>query len=171
MYTLATLVGIGFCVSLYLSWGAKFDEKFIVCFVGFLLSGVCSLAVSGCISMLTPTRDVVLGPATLVSMRTSDDITGAFIFGSGTIEGISRYNFMMKMDDGSFAPGWINADHTVRIIEDESLEGVGYWRTTVREPDSTSALYNWSFMQRGQQTIRQEFRVPAGSVVQGFKVQ
>jgi hypothetical protein len=171
MYTLAILAGIGCCLALYLSRRCSLDERAFACFIGSFIGAILSILVGGIIAVNTPTRDVVLGPATLVSMRTSDGVTGAFIFGSGSIESSSKYNFMMKMDDGSLAPGWVFSDSTVRIIEDKSLEGVGYWRTTVREVDTESALYNWGLLHRSRVTIRQEFRVPVGTVVQGFKVQ
>jgi hypothetical protein len=171
MYTLAILVGIGFCLALYLSRRCSLKRRAFACFTGSYTGLILSLLVGSIIVANTPTRDVVLEPATLVSMRTSDGVTGAFIFGSGSIESSSKYNFMMKMDDGSLAPAWVFSDSTVRIIEDESLQGVGYWRTTVREVDTQSALYNWGLMHGSPRTIRQEFRVPVGTVVQGFKVQ
>lgn len=60
----------------------------------------------------------------------------------------------------------------MRLIEDPELKDVGYWRTTIRECDPNSSLYNWGiFLKERERYVRQEFRVPVGTVVQQFKVQ
>ncbi len=52
------------------------------------------------------------------------------------------------------------------------MKGVGYRRTTIREPITGSALYRWGIGHRDYDTdVRQEFRVPIGTVEQNFKVQ
>ncbi len=105
-------------------------------------------------------------------MRTTDGATGTFVWGTGGISGETSYNFMIVQPDGSITPRSVPADSRVAIIEDESLHGVGYWRTTQRELDPNSPLYNWGTGHRFRENVvRQEFRVPVGTVVQTFKVQ
>lgn len=121
---------------------------------------------------LVPVADVVYGPAPLVAMRSSDGTSGTFVWGSGSVGSTVNYNFLQKMDDGSLAPRSVPADYLVRLIEDPELSNIGYWRTTIREADKMSLLYNWSLnANEGRRTvIRQEFRVPVGTIVQGFSI-
>lgn len=130
---------------------------------GFLLSGFLSPAV--------PTVNVVGEPVTLVSMRNQDGLTGSFIFGSGAINSSMSYNFLMKQKDGSMAPGSVYANEVVRLIEDPELKNVGFWQTTTRKPDPSHWLYNWTiFHSDKNRVVRQEFRVPVGSVIQQFNI-
>lgn len=141
------------------------------------IAGPCAGAVVGficalVIGSLVPMKDTVLGPGTLVSMRSSDGLSGTFIWGSGSINSTVTYNFMQRMDDGSLAPRSVYADDLVRLIEDPELKDVGYWRTTMRACDEDSALFKWGiFTKERERIVRQEFRVPVGTVIQQFKVQ
>jgi hypothetical protein len=149
------------------SWG-KFLAGGIVgpcagAFVGF----ICAIVIGA----FVPMKDTVYGPGTLVSMRSSDGLSGTFIWGSGSVNSTVTYNFMQRMDDGSLSPRSVYANDLVRLIEDPELKDVGYWRTTIRECDPNSALYNWGiFLKERERYVRQEFRVPVGTVVQQFKV-
>lgn len=62
------------------------------------------------------------------------------------------------------------ANDIVRFIEDAALQDTGSWSTTVSEVDKTSPLYVWA-MDNGSRNrvVRQEFRVPVGTVVQPLK--
>ncbi len=140
--------------------------------IGCVIGGVVGLIVGLAVAGFTPRADVVYGPSTMVSMRTTDGVVGTFVFGTGGIRGETSYNFMIKMQDGSITPRSVPANSYVAIIEDPSLTNVGYWTTTMREPDPQSFLYNWGFGHSDYQRVkRQEFRVPVGTVVQTFKVQ
>lgn len=120
-----------------------------------------------------PRHNVTNEPVTLVSMRNVDYVSGAFIFGGGNFGQQTTYSFMVKLDDGSMMPHSVPANQLVRLIEDPSLENVGYWRTTVSNLDPSSALYPWSCARDSWEgeLVRHEFRVPVGSVVQTFRVQ
>jgi len=133
-------------------------------FFGAMIAGtiICSMV---------PTKDVVYGPGKLVAMRSADGISGTFVWGSGSISSRTTYNFMQVLDDGSMKPGWVYADDLVRLIEDPELKNVGYWRTTIREVDPASPLNAWALgTGTVSTTVRQEFRVPVGTVVQQFNV-
>ncbi len=136
------------------------------------IGAIGGLLVAGAIiAEIVPLKDVVYGPNTLVSMRSSDGISGTFILGSGSINSSPRYNFLLRMNDGSMAPDSVRANGLVRLIEDPSLQNTGFWSTTWREADKASPLYDWAIGTSDRSRIvRQEFRVPVGTVVQQFSV-
>lgn len=69
------------------------------------------------------------------------------------------------------APGSVYANEVVRLIEDPELKNVGFWQTTTRKPDPSHWLYNWTiFHSDKNRVVRQEFRVPVGSVIQQFNI-
>lgn len=137
----------------------------VVAFFGWL-SG---MFVAGLISDYEPWREVVQEPVRLYSLRSADGVSGAFIAGTGSISSEVQYHFLVESADGSLMPASLPADSTVRIIEDEKLKTEGVWSTTVRERDPTWALRNWSVPSR-KYAIRQEFRVPVGTVVHDFNL-
>lgn len=119
-----------------------------------------------------PMRDVADQPKTLVAMRSADSFSGTFLWGSGNIGSQVNYHFMLRMEDGSLVPHTVPANTLVHLIEDPELKDVGYWRTFTRKPIKTSALYKWAIvLPENKPIVRQEFRVPKGTVVQQFKVQ
>lgn len=169
MYTVLVFVSIGILLAVT---AARND--LIAKLLAALLSGLISLLVgtlvAAMIAAFVPTVDVEASQK-LVAMRSSDSVSGTFIRGTGTINGTS-YDFMLKLDDGSMALGSVPANSVVRIIEDGSLNGNGYLITTIRKSDSNSMLYGWAlFSDVKNIVVRQEFRVPVGTVVQNFKVE
>jgi hypothetical protein len=75
------------------------------------------------------------------------------------------------MDDGSKVPGSVPANGLVHLIEDPKLKNTGTWSTTISEPDKSSPLYPWSIgAEQRTRTVRQEFRVPVGTVVKQFNI-
>ena len=172
MYTLLLLGAIGLVIGIIIASRIDGGEKFWGAVIGTVIGGVVGLFAAGIAGSFVPRVDVVYGPANLVAMRSSDGVSGTFIWGSGTIRQGTSYNFMMKLSDGSMTPGSVPANSLVRIIEDESLKGTGTWTTTIREADTKSPFYKWTlFTSDGNETVRQEFRVPVGTVVQTFKVE
>ncbi len=171
MYTISVLAAIGAVAGL--SIGPKgIGGKAFGIGVGTFIGAVVGVFAGLAIAAATPRHHVVYGPATMVSMRTTDGVTGTFVWGTGGIHGETSYNFMIKQQDGSITPRSVTADSLVAIIEEESLQGVGYWRTTFNEPDTDSVLYRWGIGHSDyKRIVRQEFRVPVGTVVQTFKVQ
>ena len=169
MYSIILLAVIGTIVGLIVAprgW-SKLMGLGIGCVIGGFIGAFVGLAIAAAI----PRHDVVYGPSTMVSMRTTDGVAGTFVWGTGGISGETSYNFMIKQEDGSITPRSVSASSLVAIIEDDSLTGVGYWRTTFNEPDTASSLYKWGVGLRDyERVVRQEFRVPVGTVVQGFKV-
>ncbi len=165
---LGILIG---CIIAALNKG-KIGSYICASIIGPIVGAVVGLFIAGAIICYqVPTKDVVYGPGKLVAMRSSDGVSGTFLWGSGSINQRTSYNFLQAMEDGSMVPGSIYADSLVHLIEDPELKNVGYWRTTIREVDPTAPLYAWAIGTGDRkETIRQEFRVPVGTVVQQFNV-
>jgi hypothetical protein len=133
-------------------------------------------AMVGCVAALVigsfaPRHDVVYGPATLVSLGTSNGVKGTFIWGSGGIGSDMQYHFYFLNDDGSVTPRQVEADDYVRITEDKTLKDVGYWSNTFSERDPSSPLYHWAFGGNNPVLVNQLFRVPVGTVEHRFAAQ
>lgn len=105
----------------------------------------------------------------LVSMRTTEGLSGSFILGGGGVNSRTVYKFLKKNDDGSFTPGEISANYLVRIYEEESLHDSGYKQTVYSVIDDASPWANWALTSK--RIVRHEFHVPKGSVRQGFSVE
>lgn len=169
MYSIYLVAAIGIVIGLIVA--PRGWSKLGGFAIGGIIGGVVGLIVSMVVSEFVPEREVVYGPATLVSMRSSDGLSGTFIWGSGSVGNRTTYNFMMKLEDDSLTPGSVDANSLVRIKEDSTLTNVGYWTQTRLEPDTTSEVYKWALVVGSGRIIREEFRVPVGTVVQTFKVQ
>jgi len=114
-----------------------------------------------------PQHQVVSEPLTLAAMHSQDGITGSFVWGTGSINSQPYYQFMVRQSDDSLTPTRVPADSMVHIIEDASLKGVGYWTSTFTV-DVKSPLSAWTMGERRPLLVRQEFRVPAGTVLRNF---
>jgi hypothetical protein len=175
MYTLYILTAIGALVGLrfYFRGTRRTVGEFLYC---TLFSASCGLVAGFLLAMFfnkaVPTQDLIGERITLVSMRNESGISGSFIFGSGSVNSGINYHFLKKQDDNSMVPDSVQASDLVHFIEDATLANVGYWQTTFRQSDSSHWLYKWTlFHKENNRIIRQEFRVPVGSVIQQFKIQ
>jgi len=174
MNSILLCAAIGLVVGLIIaSCGKRERGKYIfAAIIGPIAGAVVGLfAAITFICYMVPMKDVVYGPAKLVAMRSSDGISGTFVWGSGSIGNRTTYNFLQRMEDGSMVPGSVPANGLVHLIEDPELKNTGFWSTTIREADKTAPLYRWALGTRDRtQTVRQEFRVPVGTVVQQFNI-
>lgn len=165
---------IGLVIGLIIaSLGKRESGKYLLnTILGTIIGAVVGVfAALTVICYMLPMKDVVYGPAKLVAMRSSDGISGTFVWGSGSIGNRTTYNFLQRMEDGSMVPGSVPANGLVHLIEDPELKNTGFWSTTIREADKTSTLYSWALGTSDRtQTVRQEFRVPVGTVVQQFNI-
>lgn len=136
--------------------------------VGFFIGAVLATLV---FPEILPMKIVVSKPIKLVAMRSSDGVSGTFVWGTGSINNSTVYNFMQLLEDGFMVPSSLPANHLVHLIEDSDLQKTGSWTTSKTVADPNSALYRWAmFTGHRTQIVRQEFRVPVGTVVQQFNI-
>lgn len=119
-----------------------------------------------------PSKIVTDGPLTLVAVRSSDSVSGTFVWGTGTINGELVYNVYVKNADGSMTPYRIPGDNSVRIIEDPSLSNTGTWEQMVKVPDLSSEWARWTIFPsvRRRRVAGNVLKVPVGTVRQTFEV-
>lgn len=174
MNTIYTIAIVGFLIGLICAKASKGNAGTYAfgTILGTAIGGVIGMVAALFIgSVLLPMRDVVYGPAPLVSMRSSDGINGSFIWGTGSVNSQLTYHFLQRKEDGSMSPRSVPATEEVHLIEDAELSNTGFWSTTMREPDKSHWLFNWSLATRDRiRVVRQEFRVPVGTVVQQFNI-
>lgn len=174
MYTILLTVGLAFVFGIMNAKKSNRGLRDYVMNCTFfpLAAAIISIVVSiGLIPDLIPTKLRTGEPQTLVSMRSADGIGGAFIWGSGNLASEVHYNFMLLNKDGSMTPHSVAASNLVRFIEDPNLKGVGYRTTTFEEPDPASSWNNWAIVPPSKtRIVKEEFRVPVGTVVQQFKI-
>jgi hypothetical protein len=137
-------------------FGGAFDG-----FAGGAIVGIIGTLV---LSEMMPMHDVVYAPRTLVSMGSSDGISGTFLWGTGSIGNSETYKFLERMEDGSMVPGSVLVDSRVHLFEDSELKNSGSLIITVNEPDKSSLLYRWDLGGGFKTVVRLEFHVPAGTV-------
>lgn len=174
MYTIMLCAVIGLVIAVITAKRGEHEKSdYIItttfCSVG---GGVIGTFIAGIVGFyLVPMKNEVFGPYELAALRSSDGASGTFIWGSGSIGNQLIYNFMMRLEDGSMVPGSVPADGPVFLIEDPGLTDTGFWRTTFVVADETSPLHNWAIATRELTYIlREEFRVPVGTVVQQFNI-
>lgn len=173
MNTIYTIAIVGFLIGLICAKVSKGNAGTYTfgMVLGTVLGGVVGLIVGLFVGGLLPMRDVVYGPLPLVSMRSSDGINGSFIWGTGSVNSQLTYHFLQRKEDGSMSPRSVRATEAVHLIEDAELSNTGFWSTTMSEPDKSHWLFNWSLATRDRiRVVRQEFRVPVGTVVQQFNI-
>jgi len=173
MYTFLALAFIGLVCGAILARrkALKPARVYHAGFIGLVIGAVIGNISAMVVGAYMPRHQVIYGPATLVAMHSVDGVSGTFVYGSGSMSSQLSYHFIRRNSDGSLTPGHVPADSMVHIVEDANLKGVGYWTSTFDEADKTSPLAAWALGAREYDVlIRQEFRVPAGTVVQDFVV-
>ena len=175
MYTIMLCAVIGLIIAVMVAKRGERDRIGYIfdAIIGSVSGGVAGMIIAGIVICdHVPMKNVVVGPVELVAMRSSDGASGTFVWGSGSFGNQTTYNFLQRKEDGSMVPGSVPADDRVHLIEDPELKDTGFWRTTFVTADTTSPLYNWAIFTRDRAYIlRQEFRVPVGTVVQQFSIE
>ncbi|MDR3612954.1 MAG: hypothetical protein P4L53_05255 [Candidatus Obscuribacterales bacterium] len=143
----------------------------IVVVSGFICFCIGSLS-AGILRHYVP-RQLVTNTYTLAAMHTTSTPQGSFVWGSGSLGGVMKYDVYVKNDNGSVSPYRISANDNVEIIENADLKDVGYWKRTVRKFDySTTPLAHWVIQSPEEETlIKTELVVPVGTVLHNFAAQ
>lgn len=175
MYTIitCTILGLTLAVTLWRKGklsAARLEPGLAISLIGLLCFEV-GLAIAILLSLALPEKEVVTGPQPIVSMKRADGSTGTFIMGSGSIKSGRTLHYMLLSANGSVVPHSVPANQLVHITEDGSLKNSGTVTVTRIEWDRDSFLNNWSIFNDTQdRTVRIDFRVPVGTVVQRFSV-
>ena len=121
-------------------------------------------------SACAPMKYEQSGTFQLVSMRSGDATAGAFVLGSGTIEGQLFYTFYVQNSDGSVSPHRVKADPFTSILEDPALANKGYWTFSRTIKDDAWQYANFVLDFAPSQNYRHQFRVPVGTVIRQFSL-
>jgi hypothetical protein len=177
MYTVIFAAVAGFILDFFLSVRGK-RKTFLTCLghasfgtIGGMVVGMLAAIVLG---YLVPNKTVSEGPYELVCMRTSDHLSGTFVWGTGSINSSAVYRVYVRNTDGSVSPYSVEADSAVSILEDPALKDRGQWTVTSTRYDSSSRLAKWAFDPgpgADQPEDSNRFRVPKGTVINDFSAQ
>lgn len=128
-----------------------FVTFFLMFFVGWILIDIVG-------------TDEKLETIQLASMNSTSGVSGAFVFGSGSIDGQTHYEFLMVGNDGALIPGSVERNNTVRIYEQDRTDAqLVTWRRRL------PVQYRRYVLAPGGPN-RYDFHVPKGSVQYGFQV-
>jgi hypothetical protein len=138
--------------------------------VALFICGIIGVLTASGLRELIPNKRFEVGPAILVSMRSSDQIAGSFVHGSGTMGGAMTYHFYIRNrdDKGTISPRQISASSNIKIDQDPSLKEIGYWTSIVQAKDNSHWLSPWAFVSDRPEVVEQHLRVPAGSLTLDF---
>lgn len=178
MISLIALTFVGFLYGLINSYlkssrdsGRRRDGAVIGVGSGAGLGAVAGIIIGLVFTSALPVHKVASKPVELVAMRSADNLNGAFIWGTGGLGVDQVYHFYKKESDGSMVPGKMWASNKVHIIEDAGLEHTGTWTTISEEVDPSSRFFAWALTPDDRtRIVREEFRVPVGTVRQIFEL-
>jgi len=137
---------------------------FLGLFVGFALSLYIGY-------QFAPFTNYVASNITLASVRTTEGVEGAFIFGSGRIGDVERLSYFYVNKNGSLSPGSVKADDRVHVIQDQSLFNEGFLLTVKRRREASLLVRCFGLVEDDKDpVVEQNFRVPVGTVVGSFSL-
>lgn len=153
---------------------AKLEKKPILLLLsaGLVLGSIAGYVTAFLLSAFVPMKEVTYPRAILAAMRSDVNHSRTFLLGTGSESGHVVYRFFIRNQDGSLTPYEIQASPHVRIIEDATLTNQGHWSTTMKEVDKSAAIAAWAIRTSVTDpvVVKEEFRVPQGTVVQSFTV-
>jgi hypothetical protein len=146
--------------------GFSIGESAIFSLFGGIIGAVIGFIVSIGLAYFAPRIEVKTEPLDLVSVKTS--YGPMYVSSSGG----QYYNVMVRDSDGSMYPMRIEASTNVHIREDLDLSDRGYYQATIRKLD-TSGIFGLLFLEQGRSglIVREDIRVPAGTVLTNFIIE
>ena len=116
-----------------------------------------------------PTKTVVTNVKELVAFHSTNTVHGSIFLGCGDIDGMMMYSMYIRNTDGSMSPYRVDADSSIRIVEDKSLTDKGYWKTIETRHDMSVPQVKWT-LNAEDVTVSSyyEFDVPVGTVEHNF---
>ena len=172
MYTMLILAVVGAVVGGVLFYIFAEDRSFFcgAVFLGAIIGLVVGAFAALIIADWVPTKETTQ-VRTLSSIHSSTALEGTFIFGTGSVSSPVIYRFLVVNEDGSLTPQEIYGSDVLHFVEDPQLVDKGFWKTTVRSKNSSVPLAKWAILGDNEEVlVREEFDVPAHSVVHDFKI-
>lgn len=144
------------------SLGARGIELIFTGILGAIFGGLLSLPIVLATSVICPKIETKAEPLNLVSVKSH--------CGPAYVYATSDYYSLMVLDpDGSMYPIQVKTKNNVHIREDSDLKDRGYYQATVRSTDKSNILYYFTL--DSHEVIREDIRVPAGTVVRNFTIE
>lgn len=172
MFTLISLALFGFAGGLLLGFNdSDRSIRVLLPVVGTIVFSCIGFIVALLIGDLIPKVQVRHEPRTIVSLKTNVGPSGAFVLGSGRLQNQTQLHFLVRNEDGSVTPYSVNENHSLRIIEDQSLTDSGRWIAITLETNPDSALIHWAILFGFSKVhYANEIRVPVGSIIQKIEI-
>jgi hypothetical protein len=103
-------------------------------------------------------------------MRSTDSISGSFVFATGSIDTEIEYIYYKILSDGSYRPGRINAERNyVVVFEDMQQSGKLIVISCTYEPKED--WHKYFILSNRRCKTKYEFHIPEGSLVQEFRIE
>lgn len=118
-----------------------------------------------------PVKTTRIGTFALVSMRTTGNLSGTFICGTGSVKTSAVYRVYVKNPDGSCTPYTLPADPSASIFEDAGSRDQGQWIVMQTSYDYSAPLAKWALNVQDEPRICNQFHVPKGTVLNDFSAQ
>lgn len=173
MYTILIFAVLGIGADLWYTRKDKKVSKIGSAFSGVVLGGMVGFFAAMIISMFGTHQIYRVSSETqLLSLRSSDSLSGSFLFASGKIGENVDYVYYKATADGGYRPERMNAESdNITVYEVDGLEG-GTLRAiqclNLRNYEWSKNFVLWTTSTCG---LKYEFRIPKGSLVQQFSIQ
>ena len=144
----------------------------VILFVSGLAAAMLGYITASALSDRLPRVRRVVKTYGLAAARSADTIGGSIVGGlfitTGNISGRRVYHVYRRNDDGSLQPRTLNADGSVRIVEDADLVNTGIWNEIVMEVDPKNRFRRFVVDENTGKI--DELRVPVGTVTTKFEL-
>lgn len=178
MYTIILSAAAAMALAYYNVWADNIpvDQHdpvvVVILFVSGLAAALLGYIVASALSDRLPRVRRVVKTYGLAAARSTDTIGGSIVGGlfitTGNISGKRVYHVYRRNDDGSLQPRTLNADGSVRIVEDSDLVNTGVWNEIVMEVDPKHRFRRFVVDENTGKI--DELRVPVGTVTTKFEL-
>ncbi len=182
----AFLIGIFFSVGAAILCNADDFTELSIKIVGVVFLVLAVLFIALMLEINSPTETVQKSDNATTNIDTlslASEIHGSFILGTGSVDGESIYYYMAKTPDGDQLRSLNNDEDNVFIKQDADGQAIlehssSYSITHIKNmalakwfgPVKSFEMDNEGNIQNGEVTEKYVFHVPAGTIVQSYKV-
>lgn len=182
----AFLIGIFFSVGAAMLLNADYLTELSIKIVGVVFLVLAVLFIALMLEINSPTETVQKSDNATTNIDTlglASEIHGSFILGTGSVDGENVYYYMAKTPDGDQLRSLNNDEDNVFIKQDADGQAIlehssSYSITHIKnmtlanwfDPVKSFEMDNEGNIQNGEVTEKYVFHVPAGTIVQSYKV-